>query len=384
MRYKPFFSTPFVASLTIGFVFFALLTLLFELPNRQVIQKKAAVAQDVTIYFVPSDTRINSNQVTVSMYARFTGGSISEKIDYFKTRVILPSGGQLTIPANTYVTTTFPSNGVNFDRIFHVDGPSIANSTRGIVIELGSQIKGGGPSTDSSLNSGAGLKVAEFVVQRNLSAPWTSGQSLGFRVENSVTDNSLTQIVVAPLSEVIPLASTSLQENGFITYDPTYGVPTPTPTTPVATVTPTQTPTPIPPTVTPTRTPTPTPTRTPTPTPTRTPTPIPPTVTPTRTPTPIAPTVTPTWTPTPIPPTVTNVPTVTGVTCTRKTLGDANCDNAIDGIDYSIWLNSQCHPEIGSSSFCNPVPQNADADFNLDGNRDDADYEIWFSNRWTL
>ncbi|OGG15518.1 hypothetical protein A3D77_06770 [Candidatus Gottesmanbacteria bacterium RIFCSPHIGHO2_02_FULL_39_11] len=126
------------------------------------------------------------------------------------------------------------------------------------------------------------------------------------------------------------------------------------------------------PTPSPTRTPTPTATRTPTPTPTRTPTPIPLSVTPTRTPTPTA-----TRTPTPVP------PSVTGINCLRNNLGDANCDYSIDGVDYSVWLNSQCHVEPGTTSFCSTLPNNWDADFNNDGNRDDADYGIWLSNRGT-
>lgn len=85
--------------------------------------------------------------------------------------------------------------------------------------------------------------------------------------------------------------------------------------------------------------------------------------------TPILPTVT--MTPTPVAATPSPVP------CTRKAQGDANCDGKISGIDYSIWLNSQCHPAAGQT--CN----NLSADFNKDGNVDDADYQAWFTNRGT-
>lgn len=379
MRYKPFFSTPFVASLTIGFIFFALFTLLFNLPNRQIIQKNAANSKDVYIYFVPSDTKINTNQITVSMYAKFATGTPSERVDYFKTKVILPTGGQLVIPPDSYVKTTFTGNTFNLDRIFHVDGPTVSNANRAIMIELGSKTKGAGPTTDPNENGGAGLKVAEFVVQRNPSVVWPSANGympLGFIVESSST-----QVVVAPLSEIIPPTSTSSLVTGSITYDPTVGI-----------------------------TPTSRPVPTNTPIPTHTPTPLPPTPTPQThrvcqalactnsvppncnyvcvsiagpgvgeckvnadcisVPTPTAGTL----------PTLTVAPTSPG--CSRKHVGDANCDGVIDGIDYSIWLNSQCHPQPGSSGFCNPVAIDHDADFNQDNNRDDTDYIIWFNHRW--
>jgi len=80
-------------------------------------------------------------------------------------------------------------------------------------------------------------------------------------------------------------------------------------------------------------------------------------------------------------------PSVTPVqlACPRKTEGDAGgtngvgyCDNSIDGLDYSIWLNSQCHPAPGQ--VCNLTY----ADFNTDGNVDDLDYAIWFDHRYSI
>jgi len=59
--------------------------------------------------------------------------------------------------------------------------------------------------------------------------------------------------------------------------------------------------------------------------------------------------------------------------CAKKTLGDANCDGKIDGIDYSMWLNRQCN------SGCSA--ENLKADFNLDNKVNDDDYSIWFNNR---
>lgn len=80
------------------------------------------------------------------------------------------------------------------------------------------------------------------------------------------------------------------------------------------------------------------------------------------------PTATPAPTSTPAP----TVPPGGNNSCpVTKGKGDANCDGVIDLIDYSIWLNNQCHP--GSGQSCGDLR----ADFNGDGNVDDADYTIW-------
>lgn len=109
----------------------------------------------------------------------------------------------------------------------------------------------------------------------------------------------------------------------------------------------------------PTRTPTATstprpPTRTPTPRPTETPTP---TVTPSPT---ITPTPTQTATPTPIP-----------GRCQLKNRGDANCDDVIDGLDFSLWLGTQC------TRRC----RDRRADFNRDGRVNSSDLSRWVTNR---
>jgi len=61
--------------------------------------------------------------------------------------------------------------------------------------------------------------------------------------------------------------------------------------------------------------------------------------------------------------------------CSLKKSGDANCDGSIDGLDYSVWLNTQCHP--GVNQKCGDLR----GDFNGDGKVDDEDYRIWFNNR---
>lgn len=117
---------------------------------------------------------------------------------------------------------------------------------------------------------------------------------------------------------------------------------------------------------TPTQLPLPTSTVIPTRTPTSTPIPInisTPTSNPSRV-------LTPTLPPN-SPPTITQTP----LNCPTKVKGDANCDGKTDGLDYSIWFNSQCHPT--ASQRCTDLR----ADFNVDGSVDDTDYLIWFANR---
>lgn len=74
-------------------------------------------------------------------------------------------------------------------------------------------------------------------------------------------------------------------------------------------------------------------------------------------------------------PTVSGPTPTTSPTCGTKASGDANCDGVIDGIDYVMWLNSQCNP--GANQTCADVK----ADFNGDGKVNDDDYQIWFNNR---
>jgi hypothetical protein len=79
-------------------------------------------------------------------------------------------------------------------------------------------------------------------------------------------------------------------------------------------------------------------------------------------------------------PSITSAPIITAtsiaapISCSRKRQGDANCDGNINGLDYSIWLNAQCHP--AANQKCGDLR----ADFNGDGKVDDEDYQIWFNN----
>jgi hypothetical protein len=109
----------------------------------------------------------------------------------------------------------------------------------------------------------------------------------------------------------------------------------------------------------------------PTRTPTATSTPRPPTRTPTPRPTETA---TPTQTPSPtITPTPTQTPTPTPIPgrCQLRDRGDANCDDVIDGLDFSLWLGTQC------TRRC----RDRRADFNRDGRINATDLSRWQSNR---
>ena len=80
--------------------------------------------------------------------------------------------------------------------------------------------------------------------------------------------------------------------------------------------------------------------------------------------------------PTPIPPSSTPVaPLPTSENCDLKNKGDANCDSAVNGLDYSLWLNNQCRP--GGSQTCSDLR----ADFDFDNDVDDDDLKIWYNNR---
>lgn len=92
------------------------------------------------------------------------------------------------------------------------------------------------------------------------------------------------------------------------------------------------------------------------------------------------PSPTPQKTPTPSPkvsttPQKTPTPLPTQANCLRKSSGDADCNGIVNGVDYSLWLNSQCHP--GAGQQCAVLK----ADFNGDGNVDDRDYAVWYANR---
>src|SRR3990167_6993439 len=59
----------------------------------------------------------------------------------------------------------------------------------------------------------------------------------------------------------------------------------------------------------------------------------------------------------------------------QKKIGDANCGGKISGLDYSVWLNSQCYPNQGK------ICLDLRADFNQDKYIDGLDFVKWLDNR---
>lgn len=88
-----------------------------------------------------------------------------------------------------------------------------------------------------------------------------------------------------------------------------------------------------------------------------------------------------TLTPTPTTPAggISITPTIPS-SCTRKGEGDADCNGSINGIDYSIWLNHQCIPDVGQT--CSDLRPDFDTDGDVDYHDNDngtntGDREIW-------
>jgi len=364
-------NTPFISLLALGFVAIALFVTVTILPKGQRTRTQAG-ASGVQFSLNPvSETFVGvGDQKAFELVATFQNGSPTETVDYLKAEVSFPPS-YVILPDASYVQTYFTSNPTNFTRIFRVDGPYASNTSGKIIVEVGAKTPGGGPATAITEGQSYSLRVARIVYQA--AAQTTTPQYVtlsGISVVRWVGGTGPT-----PAAENIPVVvPTGVPAGSFAAarFQVSAG-PTATPVPPTITAVPLPTVTPRPPTSTPvppTLTPVP-PTNTPVP-PTLTPrpptlTPVPPTLTPR------PPTLTPVATNTPVP-SVTPTPKP----CTRKADGDANCDGSIDGIDYSIWLNSQCPSTRGAGQQCARV----DADFNLDTNVDDTDYYIWFAHRY--
>lgn len=117
--------------------------------QRQEIRKKASGtgASGISLSLYPTDETFNKNETKVfTLTATFADGVVDEKLDYFKT-VVTFDKNYLQIPVDKYIDTS--SSG--FDTIFKVDGPTAANQTGQITIELGASTPGAGPATDKPI-----------------------------------------------------------------------------------------------------------------------------------------------------------------------------------------------------------------------------------------
>ncbi len=90
----------------------------------------------------------------------------------------------------------------------------------------------------------------------------------------------------------------------------------------------------------------------------------------------ISPTVTPSQPPISVTPTIT--PPASCTPCVKKNQGDADCNEVINGADYTIWKSDF----LTGARFTNGCPASDTADFNNNGRVDLQDFEIWRKNSY--
>jgi hypothetical protein len=379
-------------------VFFLLLAAVFAALKlaltKQEIRKKAS-STEMTLTLYPTNETFNVGEVkSFDLKATFTGGSGSEKIDYFKTVISFPE--QLKIPDDPQYAIILPSG---LKRIIQVDDPQTANAKGKIQIELGAERANEGPPTNQTYTvfriyfqatagttTPSNISLESIQVVNNLSSEMSTTANGASVTVNDVrptitpppsgyctsddqcpdtercdSDNKCTQVICvmgAPVCQQIVVRNhrcelDNLPDGTSCTDEDGNAGSCQEGACVISALTPT-----CPPPVCP-----------------------PPPIdsgcyyegqdscscgilvcpTPSNTPFPSQP---PSITPTPIP------------SC-QKDKGDANCDGIIDGVDYSIWLNSQCPPTRPTNAVCGDYS----ADFNNDGNVDDSDLAIWMQNR---
>lgn len=130
----------------IGGLLLSLFVALILVRQRQDIRPKAS-SSNITLSLYPTtETFTVGGNKTFELKATFTGGSSSEKLDYFKTEVSF-SKDYLQVPSGSYIDTS--QSGLS--KIFRVDGPQVGNESGKLIIELGVQSPGTGPSTDKPI-----------------------------------------------------------------------------------------------------------------------------------------------------------------------------------------------------------------------------------------
>lgn len=126
------------------FILFVLVFGIFFAPNTY-------AAAGVSLSFTPSN--INYQMGTgsvVELRAHFTGGTDLEKLDYVKVELAF-SPNYLRIPDGQYIDTSLSG----LKKIINVDGPTVANQTGKIRIELAALTPGDGPNTVTDLTLAA-------------------------------------------------------------------------------------------------------------------------------------------------------------------------------------------------------------------------------------
>ncbi len=374
--------------------------------TKQDIRKKAA-GSSATISLYPTKETFQPGETKIfELKATFLNGSKDEKLDYFKTEISF-SPKYLQIPAKNYIQTSTSG----FNRIFKIDGPENANKNGRIIIKMGTDKAGNGPTTLKPLTLARiyfqgkeqtpsieeiGLENTQVVNNRSAEIPSTL-QGVKYRVGQEILPTSTPTPTLNPIPSIITPAptrvpntcsteadcprtmdmewprcnlvsctnntciygtkqngtvcTTSNSENGICLNGKCVTIITPTPKivgcnqfclhynlrcTQGLECLPSEK-------------------------------------------TVIGGSVcrNPKCPDDPLCACEEPPPTISPESCLRKIEGDANCDGSVDGIDYSLWLNIQCHPKPGQ------ICSTAIADFNGDGNTDDRDFDIWFNNRGT-
>jgi len=252
--------------------------------QEQELRKKAASSGvQASLHLIPLQQTLTVGETKeFELQATFTGAESGERLDYFRTEFNF-STLYLDIPPDTYIDVSQSG----FNRIFRVDGPIAANSSGNIVIELGASVPGNGPLVYNQSGTPVVLTIAKIKFRGK-------AVTSGFKPLSFLTDKFNSQLVNNQSLYLSPqYADGSYQVvAGTVTLNPTAGPPTVTPVPLPSTTEPTVTPVPLPSTE--------------------------PSVTPGNL--------------------VCPPPCPVGTAYTRAQ-GNANCDSAVDLIDFGIWLD---------------------------------------------
>lgn len=127
--------------LTAIFIVALMATVFFWQYLNSYLTRSKADASSVTLSLIPATSSFGNQEVKeFKLIAQFNGGSAAEKIDYLKVKINFPKDN---LELADYVDTTDS----NLGRQILVDGPTAANGSGIIVIELGALSPGSGPAT---------------------------------------------------------------------------------------------------------------------------------------------------------------------------------------------------------------------------------------------
>lgn len=140
-----------------------------------------------TLTLAPSSFSLHKGEEKeISIVANFVNGSASETINYLKTSINY-SPDSIILSEGKYVDTSESG----FDKIFRVDGPTAANQTGVLVIELGVKNPGTGPTTDKP------VVIGKFAV----TGKSQTGSVQEFTFGNTQMVNGNAQVVPMKLEE---------------------------------------------------------------------------------------------------------------------------------------------------------------------------------------